>query len=184
MRFVKLFLLTAAAACSGSAAASVQVLGKGAASLCYLASESPVRPSPGQLRYCDQALNEEALLRSDVVATHVNRGILRMRLGKVEEAMSDYDRAIELAPDAPEAYLNKGSALIKLGQPGAAVPFFSQALSKQTRKPAYAYYGRGLAHEEIGDLKSAYLDYRRASSADPKWDAPKAELSRFSVRRP
>jgi tetratricopeptide (TPR) repeat protein len=131
---------------------------------------------------CDRALSEEGLVSSDVVATHVNRGVLRLRLGNIEEAISDFDRAIALNPDMPEAYLNKGSALIRAGQADAAVPLFSKALATRTRKPAYAYYGRGVAYEELGNIKSAYLDYRRASAADPEWAAPRQDLARFRVK--
>lgn len=182
MRFVKFFLLAAATAASSSAVASVQVIGKGSAAMCYSASESPGKPTSDQLRQCDRAIEEEGLVPADIVATHVNRGILRLRLGNVDSAIADFDRAISMNPNMPEAYLNKGSALVRLGQANAALPLFSKALENRTRKPAYAYYGRGVAHEELGNIKSAYLDYRRASAADPKWAAPRQDLARFQVR--
>lgn len=182
MRFVTIFLLAAATAASSTAIASVQVIGKGSAAMCYAASESSNKPSYDQIRQCDKALAEEGLVQEDVVATHINRGVLRLRLGNIDDAISDFDRALALDPNMPEAYLNKGSALMRSGQANAAVPLFSKALENRTRKPAFAYYGRGVAHEELGNIKSAYLDYRRASAADPKWAAPRQDLARFKVR--
>ena len=57
------------------------------------------------------------------------------------------------------------------------------AMEKNTGKPALAYYGRGIAHEELGNLKSAYADYKRAVEEDPKWKQPRTDLARFVVRK-
>jgi tetratricopeptide (TPR) repeat protein len=65
-----------------------------------------------------------------------------------------------------------------------AVRLFDTALAKNTRKPAIAYYARGVAHELNGRLRHAYSDYRKASAADPNWVEPQAELARFTVRQP
>ena len=47
--------------------------------------------------------------------------------------------------------------------------------------PAHA---RPIAHENLGDLTAAYRDYSKAAELDPDWDAPKKELTRFTVKRP
>jgi tetratricopeptide (TPR) repeat protein len=64
-----------------------------------------------------------------------------------------------------------------------AVGLFDAALSKKTRKPAIAYYGRAVANELNGRIKEAYRDYRQANLIDPKWREPKTELARFTVRQ-
>jgi hypothetical protein len=43
---------------------------------------------------------------------------------------------------------------------------------------------RAIAHENLGDLTAAYRDYSKAAELDPDWDAPKKELTRFTVKRP
>lgn len=182
MTFAKFFLFTAAAAVSVPAAASVIVIGNGAASNCYQATNSPLRPSLDQLQQCNKALAEEGLGREDLIATHVNRGVLLVRRGQAEAGLRDFDRAIGLDPNQAEAYLNKASVLLRAGQAAAALPLFDTALERKTRKPAYAYYGRGVAHEDMGNVQMAYLDYRRASRADPDWETPRKELSRFMVK--
>jgi hypothetical protein len=35
----------------------------------------------------------------------------------------------------------------------------------------------------MGDLKAAWLDYTKAAELDPDWDAPRTELTRFTVSR-
>ena len=178
------FLFAAAALLAASpAAAAVTVLGNSSARLCYEAAESRGLPSTGSIRTCDQAMRDEGLSEYDRVATLVNRGILKARLGKVDDAILDYDAALDRNPNEAEAYLNKGFALLHL--PDAAQqarPMFDSALAKKTRRPELAYYGRAVANELTGQVRAAYQDYRQASLLDPKWADPKTELARFKVK--
>lgn len=183
MTFGKIFLLPAAVLFSAPLAAGVTVVGSSPARICYEAAEAVARPSRDQVDQCNVALTGNLLSPYEKVATHVNRGILLVRWGSIESGISDFDRAIALDPDQPEAYLNKGAALVRLGNARAALPLFTAALEKNTKRPAIAYYGRGVAFEELGNIRLAYLDFRRASEADPKWSAPREELSRFSIRK-
>ena len=178
------FLFTAAALLAATpAAGAVTVLGNSSARLCYEAAESRSMPSMNLIRTCDEALRHDTLSNYDTVATLVNRGILKARLGNVDDAIVDYDAALRRDPNEPEAYLNKGFALLHL--PDAAQqarPMFDSALAKKTRRPELAYYGRAVANELTGQVRAAYLDYLQASRIDPKWRDPKADLARFRVR--
>jgi tetratricopeptide (TPR) repeat protein len=177
------FLFAAAALLASTpAAGAVSVIGNTAARSCYLAAESRSGPSADVLRFCNEALDREALSREELVATLVNRGIIKARLGDHDEAIADYDAALGRDSDQAEAYLNKGFALLHLSQSGEqAKPLFDTALAKKTRRPELAYYGRGVAHEMAGEVRAAYQDYRQASRIDPKWRQPKVELARFRV---
>jgi tetratricopeptide (TPR) repeat protein len=178
------FLFAAAALLAATpAAGAVTVLGNSSARLCYEAAESRMLSSMNAIRTCDQAMREEGLTEYERVATLVNRGILKARLGKVSEAIVDYDAALSSDPNEAEAYLNKGFALLHL--PDAAQqarPMFDAALEKRTRRPELAYYGRAVANELTGEVRAAYEDYRQASRLDPDWKDPKADLARFQVR--
>jgi tetratricopeptide (TPR) repeat protein len=182
MRFI---LLTAGlAAIAAPAHAAVTVIGNSSARTCFEAAENRFGGTGG-IDDCDRALRNENLSGGDRVATHVNRGILKLRDGAVDGAIADFDRAIGLDPGQPEAYLNKGMALLRLPDgEQQAVGLFDTALAKKTRKPAIAYYGRGVANELNGRIKEAYRDYRQASMIEPKWRDPRNELARFSVRQP
>ena len=167
------------------AAAAITVIGSSSARLCYEAAEARSDPSIDAINRCDEALERDSLTQYEMVATYVNRGILKLRRGQIERAIADFDTAIERDPNEPEAYLNKGMATLRLPNGWEqAVPLFNTAIERRTRRPAVAYYGRAVAHELGGEIKAAYHDYRQASVLEPKWNDPRAELTRFTVRQP
>jgi tetratricopeptide (TPR) repeat protein len=177
----KLVIAALLAALAAPASAAVFVIGNSDARLCYESADSPMLPGPRDLRRCDEALLHENLTNYETVATHVNRGILRLRRGLTDEAVADFDRAIALDPEQPEAYLNKGAALIRRHNPQDALQLFTVALERNTSRPAIAHYGRAVANEQLGNVAAAYHDYRRASELDPEWREPRTELARFRV---
>ena len=176
-----LLAAAAAAAFAAPAWAGITVLGNSDARLCFEAADSDLMPNSSDVRRCDEALVHGNLTAYEVVATHVNRGILRLRRGLVDEAVADFDRAIALDPNQPESYLNKGAALIRRNNPADALQLFTVALERNTTRPAIAHYGRAVAQEQLGNVAAAYRDYRRASELDPNWSAPRADLRRFRV---
>lgn len=168
----------------GAAYASSMVIGSGLARMCFEAAERE-RATPGTLDICNRAISEEALSYDDQVATYVNRGIIRARLNDISGARADYNRAIKLKPSEPEAYLNKGALVLKVdGDWRQARDLFDAALKWRTSRPEFAHFGRAIAQEVGGDIAGAYADYQKASELAPKWDEPRKELTRFSVRKP
>jgi tetratricopeptide (TPR) repeat protein len=187
MRLFPLCLIAAPlAVLTFPATAGITVIGNSAARLCFEAAEAGGSASITGMQRCDEALEREALSERDRVATHVNRGILRMQRGQMDAAIADFDRAMAKDPNEPETYLNKGVALLRKDSANAeaSIALFNAALEKRTNKPAIAYYGRAIAHEMGGRAKQAYLDYRQASLLAPKWQDPRRELARFQVRQP
>ena len=183
MSIGRIIVAASLAAFAVPAGAAVTVLGSTSARLCFEAADARIAPSRESLGRCDQALAEENLSDYDTVATYVNRGILKLRVGNYDPAIADFDMALARDPDQAEAYLNKGVALLRKPDGWAqAVPLFDAAIAKKTRRPALAYYGRGVANELAGHVKEAYFDYREASRIEPKWHDPQVELARFTVR--
>ena len=52
---------------------------------------------------------------------YTNRGVAYVELGNFRQAISDYDRAIEINPEYAMAYNNRGIAYGKLGNHGQAI---------------------------------------------------------------
>jgi tetratricopeptide (TPR) repeat protein len=179
-------VLVAAAALAAAAvpaSAAVTVIGGSAARQCYDLAEMPRQPTQEDLEFCDRAIEVEALSARDLVATYINRGILRVRVGRTAEGLADFNAAIERDPTIAEAWFNRGVALLRTQGPEEALPSFNAAVERATNRPALAYFGRAVTLEALGNVRGAYADYRRASELDPGWDRPRAELARFSVRR-
>ena len=87
-----------------------------------------------------------------------NRGVAYKHLGRLEQAIEDYSRAVEWNPRFGLAYCNRGIALGMQGKTGDAISDFSAALSLQPaltqalleRGRAYARVGRrDLAKEDL-----------------------------------
>jgi tetratricopeptide (TPR) repeat protein len=179
-----LLLAAAGGLTSTTPGGAVTVIGNSLARSCYEAAEARGNANGADIDTCTRALGNEALGLHDETATLVNRGILHARKGDLARAFSDLDAAMARNPAEPGSYYNK--AAILLARPDGArqaVPLFTAAIDRKTKLMAKAFHGRGIAHEELGDLKAAYQDYRRASELDPKWEEPRRELARFTVRR-
>ena len=112
------------------------------------------------------------------------QAVAMLHAKQYDYAITALHRVIELNPDMPEAYVNMGFALIGLERYAAARDFFSAALEINTYQ-ANAYWGLGVAAEQLGDLEAAlgamrtYLHLsppndpyvRKARSALWEWDS-------------
>lgn len=171
----------AAMAVGSPALAAATIVGNGYARSCYEAAEEN-RPTRQAMRVCDSALLDEALALGDRAKTLVNRGIVQMQAKNIDAAIADYDAAIRTAPDTAEAYVNKGLALMRLGNHEAeAMAQLTEGLVRNPSRPEIAYYSRGLLHEKLGMTREAYEDYSRAAELAPEWREPAEELQRFQV---
>lgn len=174
-------MLLALAGLPASAAASSIVLGGSLAQNCYLAAEDR-DASRTAMDTCNRALNEEALTQRDRVATHVNRGILHLNRSNLRAANTDFDAAIALDPEEPEAWLNKAIGHARLGRSVDALPLVERALELRTKRPALAYLVRALALEDSGNIPGAYRDLKLAQQLEPTLKEAGIELSRFRIR--
>lgn len=176
-------LLTAALLTAGAATASTLVLGGGAAKDCSVAAIDG-RSDRQSVLTCTVALETESLNFRDRARTHVNRGVLQMRQRDFPTARADFDAATRIDPDLGEAWVNRGATYVGEERYGDALGQIDKGLSLGVKDPEKALFNRAMAHEGLGDLQAAYRDYSRAAELDPKWEAPKRELMRFSVKRP
>jgi tetratricopeptide (TPR) repeat protein len=71
--------------------------------------------------------------RGQLVKAYANRGASYLRKGDVDGALADFDRAIELQPQAPEALAGRAQANLKKGLAAKALPDVEQALSNSIR---------------------------------------------------
>ena len=165
----------------GPANAQVLVLGGGIAEDCYEAAKfGSVSPREGAA-ICTRAIQHEAMKLSNRAATYTNRGVLYMRAGFYEKALSDYDKSKRISPDTGETYLNEGAAYIFIEAYDKALQSLDQAIAYGSNDLHAAYYNRALAKEKLDDVEGAYYDFRRALELKPDWELAEWQLSRFEV---
>lgn len=161
---------------------SVTVIGSNADALaCFRAADSDL-PRPDAVRSCAAALRDADLSVYDQMATYVNRGIVRFRLEDFDGALADFDEAMRITPDQPDALINRGITMLAAGQDiGQSLAFIDRGIAGGPQRPWVGYYGRAVANELAGRDAAAYQDYRRAQELRPDWALPRQALARFSV---
>ena len=85
----------------------------------------------------------------------------------LEEALKDYDKAIEINPLYIDALDDRGNLKICMNDNIGAIDDFDRVIKLAPLNPS-AYVCRGIAKEMINDEKGAMMDYNRSIELDPK----------------
>jgi tetratricopeptide (TPR) repeat protein len=83
-------------------------------------------------------------------------------LGDYQQAIKDFDRAIELDPKLAEAYWGRGKTYHGLGDYQQAIKDFDRAIELDP-KLAEAYWDRGKTYNELGKYQQAIENWKRAA---------------------
>lgn len=158
------------------------VFGRAAMERCFQLAQGKER-SPAAIDTCTVALDTFNMTSDERAGTLVNRGIIRMLAKQPVNANLDFDAALEIDPNLAEAWLNKGVNDFRIGDSASALRYADRALALHTNRPAVAYYVRGLANEDTGNLRAAYNDLQSARRIEPQWQEPSAQLARYQVRK-
>ncbi len=181
---MKLYVLASAALLAATSAQAGVITAAGShAGSCYDAAEARM-PTTQALGACDEALTTQALSLDDRLATHVNRGILRMISERQNLALADFHAAMAIDPRHPEPYLNKSVLIFdSAGSNQEAVQLAEKALQLGTKRPGIALYVLALAKEDAGDVQAAYQNLVRSAELEPKWDLPRQQLARYRLKQ-
>jgi Flp pilus assembly protein TadD len=103
---------------------------------------------------------------SDNFIGHDDLGNALLQKGKVDEAITHFQQALQLKPDSAEVHNNLGSALAQKGSLDEAIPHFQKALEI---RPDYgeACYNLGTALLQRGDVNEAIARYQTALQINP-----------------
>jgi len=113
----------------------------------------------------------------DVLArAYGNRGNVRARLGRFEEALADYDASIQLAPWAVDPVLNKGATLESLRRYDEAEGCYRAILSVQPRDPA-AWNNLGNVQLMRGEWRDAVDSFSEAVDLAPQFSFVRCNLA-------
>ncbi len=100
--------------------------------------------------------------------------------GKYDDAIADYDKAIEINPNVAIAYTNRGLAYGRKGEVDRAIADYTKAIAIDPNF-VLAYALRGGAYKHKGDKEQAIVDYRKALEINPSDQLTKNNLKRLGV---
>ncbi len=103
----------------------------------------------------------------DAVAVYVNRGNDYAKKGQYDEAILNYNKALEINPRYALAYYNRGNAYDEKGQYDQAISDFTKALEINPRF-GEAYIRRGGAYGKKGQYDQAISDFNKALEINSK----------------
>ena len=98
---------------------------------------------------------------------HTNLGSLLFQQGRMDEAIAQYQKALNIAPDYSEAHNDLGLALFQKGQVGEAIAHYEQAL-KTSPSNTEAHVNLGNALVQQGRLDEAVAHYLTALAIQPR----------------
>jgi predicted O-linked N-acetylglucosamine transferase (SPINDLY family) len=111
----------------------------------------------------------------------VNLAQAERALGHVNEALDACQRAVQMAPNIPEAWNNLGALLKDLNRPAEAVTALERAISL---RPTYAaaLSNLGNARAQLDQAQEAEAALRRAISIDPNYAEAYTNLAHLLTR--
>jgi tetratricopeptide (TPR) repeat protein len=98
-----------------------------------------------------------------------NRGLLYQAMGRYDQAIADYNKAIEINPRYINSYRNRGLIYRARGQYDRAIADYSKAIEID---PGFhkAYNNRGNIYTIKGEYDRAIADYTKAIEINPRFD--------------
>ena len=92
------------------------------------------------------------------------RGTALRETGNPQKALEDFNRAVQLAPNA-DNYYQRGATYQRIGEHRLAIGDFTQTIAFQPGL-AQAYYARAEAERDAGDLRAAEKDHLQGRILD------------------
>jgi tetratricopeptide (TPR) repeat protein len=167
---------------SAPAHALVAVVGAGMAHDCFIAAKAGNDPRGG-IAICNMALEEEALDAHARAGTYVNRAVMKAAMGRVNEAMADYNSGLTLYPGLGDGYVDRGAALISLKRYDEALADINKGIALGQTYEQIGYYNRGVAEFYLGQVTESYHDFKKALEIAPDFALASDQLKNFVVTR-
>lgn len=95
-----------------------------------------------------------------------NRGVAYWEIGRIENALKDFESAILVNPNDAIPLVNKGDILKRLNEYQRAVESYTQAI--EIRDDVSFYRCRAYTYVEMNSLQKAIEDFDVAISLDPQ----------------
>jgi Tfp pilus assembly protein PilF len=132
-----------------------------------------------------QVGRESASVRGsvDTAAASLNqRGEALAAEGRIDEATTQWQKALAIEPNYPEAHVNLGKALVSRGRIGEGMAHYRKALEIQPNYPE-AHVGFGNALVRLGRVDEGIAHYQKALKLNPGYAEAHIDLGTALARR-
>jgi tetratricopeptide (TPR) repeat protein len=116
---------------------------------------------------CTRLYENRGLGRGNRAIALGNRGAAYKVLGRYEDAIADFSRAIELDSDNPQYYCQRGDARLRTNANDDAIADYTVAI-RQSPRLLWGYHGRGQAYLAVGNGEQALADFNQAVRLKPE----------------
>lgn len=121
-----------------------------------------------------KAIKSGKLSKENLGIAYYNRGVVYKKKKEYKKAIADYTEAVEASPAFAMCYNNRGMIFDIWEQYDKAIADYSKSieLNNDSKATEYSYNNRGFAYFNIGDLKNAEKDLRKAIKLNPNYAMP------------
>lgn len=126
------------------------------------------------------SLYRQSLAVHPTAEAHTFLGWTYSFMGRLNDAIEECHRAIELDPDFGNPYNDIGAYLIEKGELDEAIPWFQKAMqAKRYESPAFPHLNLGRVYERKGNWTEAIAAYKQALALNPDYVLAKKSLGRL-----
>lgn len=120
--------------------------------------KEPSDAPPDDIKTCQ---HQEPRFDLNNAEDYSHRDFIYYRQGNYDQAIANYNQAIQLQPDYAEAFSNRGQAYTRKGDYDQAIVDYDQAIELEPNKP-WHYYARAYTFLHIYDFDRARADFEKA----------------------
>ena len=125
------------------------------------------KPLEGIVAACSEIISRF----NDYADAYSTRGWALRERNQPERALSDFNRALDLAPDTAATYSQRGLTYLRLKDVDHAIADYNKAIELSPRSAAFIN-DRGVAYMDLKDYKRAIVDFDKAIEIDPSYPLP------------
>ncbi len=114
-----------------------------------------------------QTMDKASIEGESLLIQGIEEGNALFNLGRFDDAIASYNKALEIKPDKDEAWYKRGNALFNLGRFDDAIASYNKALEIKPDKDE-AWNNRGNVLFNLGRFDDAIASYNKAISLNPK----------------
>jgi len=138
-----------------------------------------------QLRYwrdSESLFSHAIAVTKDNALAHLNLGAALDEQNRPDEALIEYQKALQLAPYRHEIFNNIGKLLNDEGKPEAALTYCREAVRLNPKSP-FSHNSLGLVLVELGRFDEAMYQFSEAAQLDADYAPPRFQMGKILLKQ-